>query len=505
MKKLFFLLFTILFITGCGSNKVNSNNEIDNISDVQKSDEIVDDVSQDSDLIQVSDDIIDFDSIDKSHFKIDFVIQNDRDLVFMPNYYSDIYGCEDEIDIVLKEWGELHFKDAEQKLLKIEKAIENSPKQYYPDDIVFVKEALGILYCDMAQYDKAYDYLVDAYVAIKDIYGENVAGSDSLFYIESMRLALCHYYYNVGDYESCIKEIQEMRDLYESTQSISPGLESCMLFLKVEIDNIEASIRKDYGDAQSALSLYMGNLDKCNAYIATSKDDTLGYMLKIKTAIYVGDWCSYYMKANPEWVNTGYETYEEALRLCDHFDGVLKEKFKCDILLKQVHLVAGQTSTEDIVAEKIQQAISIQEKLVEEAAYWDSVVDDYILCAEHYGFVLNDKETSVKYYERAEEIAREIYGEYHPKRVLLYESEGRYFVNKQAETEYAIECFLNCEEIYKNLLIEKSIKMAGIYVQLAGCYQVIGESELSKEYLEKSQAIYASYGMRIMTNDDAEK
>ncbi len=106
-------------------------------------------------------------------------------LLFVPSNFEDVYINGSKYQEGIDLWTKLQYDQAEECLLTIEHEIETS-KAEYPDDIAFVKEAIGCLYIDMARYDEAYDYLIDALINLREIYGDKVIYKCCLYGVVSL-------------------------------------------------------------------------------------------------------------------------------------------------------------------------------------------------------------------------------------------------------------------------------------------------------------------------------
>ena len=108
---------------------------------------------------------------------------------------------------------------------------------------------------------------------------------------------------------------------------------------------------------------------------------------------------------------------------------------------------------------------------------------------------------ALSYYDKALDIAQNIFGNNHPKTARVYESLGRFYGNRIEDIDQAIEYYNKGVEIYKNLLIEKNPTVAWMYLGMAGCYKYQGKDNVSNEYLEKGYEIYNALGIRILQTD----
>ena len=439
--------------------------------------------------------------IDTSGFRVNFDIHMTSSLIFIPNYFGDVYGTGNKYEEAIDEWTSLKYKEAEKKLLEVEESIASAENHYYPDDIAFVKESLGLLYYDMADYRRAYDYLIDAYVTMEDIYGGGItSGSSERFYPEAVRLALCRYYYSIGDYDRCLKEIQDLRDLDQDIEAVDNDAEYLKFFIEYMLNDIEATIHKDRGEYEASYDIYAKNIESCGDYINKNEDPTLGKILSINACKRLGDWFAIFL-GKEGYAEKANNYYEVALKICDYFSGDLKEKYRSEILLNHGKFLSNFESLRDNAWETLGEAIEIQEKLIADDKTSPDIIDAYIIYAEAYGFIEGDFDMAILYYDKALDIAKTIYGDYHPATAKVYESMGRFYGNKVLDTDLSIEYFEKSVGIYKDLLIENNIQVAGIYLQLAGCYKIKGEEQKSDDYLERASSMYDALGIHIMKAD----
>lgn len=477
LKKLFLVICLLtLILTGCGSSdKKTGTTEGTKESSTENP----------------------FSELDTTGFRVCYDIHMTQNLIFLPNYFGEVYGVGNKYEDAIDEWGVLNYSYAESKLLEVEQAIESADNSYYPDDIAFVKEALGLLYLDKAEYDKAYDYLIDSYVTMNEVWGEKkTTGTPEAYYSTAVSLALCHYYYDIGDFDTCMKELQDLKDQNTETTSVSAPMLDIQLFVEYIMNDIEANIDKDCGRYIDAYNLYVENSKKCSEYIKNSNDKTFGYILMINACTQLGDICGL-LSYNEEFKNSTDDFYEAALKYADKFDGELKDKYRSEILMKQGKFMFNFPEKHDQAMDIVDESIDIQERLKSEGKTSPDIINAYITFAEVYGFVENNTDKAQEYYGKADDIAKEIYGKNHPLTAAVYESMGRYYANRTDDIDKAIEFYNNCVEIYKNLLVENSSKIAFIYYHLAGCYKLKGDDIKSDEYLEKANTIFDALGIEL--------
>lgn len=440
--------------------------------------------------------------LDTSGFHVGYDIHMGSNLLFIPNYFGAVYGVGSKYEDAIDVWGDLDFATAEKNLLEVEEAIEKSENLYYPDDIAFVKEALGLLYIDMAIYDKAYDYLIDAYVTMDELYGDKKdLASGEQFYPEAIGVALCHYYYTIGDYDRCMKEIQSIRDDYEEVSKDGGILSDYQLFISNMLNDIEAGIYKDRGEIKKARDLYDKNLEACKDVINRENDPSLSYILGIDADTHMAD-CFSLFTTDSELAEKVNLFYDAALHLLEEFpDRGIKEKKKSEVLLKKGWYLSHFSDTQSEGRDLIEEAVRMQDELYESGHKAPDIVDAYVKSAEIYGFLDKDMDKALDYYDKALEIAETVYGENHPKIAMVYESLGRFYGNRTDNVDQAIDYFNKGVDIYNNLLIENNVQMAGMFFQLAAGYKIKGEDEVSDEYLKKAYDMYGKLGIHVLQQD----
>ena len=179
--------------------------------------------------------------------------------------------------------------------------------------------------------------------------------------------------------------------------------------------------------------------------------------------------------------------------------------YKSEILAKKGHFLCNFPDQLEDAMNAIDESRSLVEKLVTENGSSTEIINAYILYAEVYGFMLNDKENAFLYYDSAMELVQKTYGNNHPQIARILESKGRYISNRLDDTQKAIECYQEGIEIYKNLLIEANPVMARMYLGLAADYKWQGEDDLYEEYAEKGYAMYDALGIQLLKKNQTEE
>ena len=498
MKKLIILAVTLLMLTSCGSaieeSKSTSQEEYLEVT-----------TSIESKTEDATNSVNPFAHLDTSNYMVAYDIHMTKNLIFLPNYFEDVYGIGTKYDDAIEAWGNLEFSKAEKLLLEVEGVLGATNAYYYPDDPVFVKHALGILYCDIADYKKAYDYLVDAYVAMREIYGKR----ETLFlgerlYADAVGMSLCHYYYEVGNFDSALKEIQSIRDSWAEEGAAGAVIPELLLYIEYEMNDIEAKIHQDRGEYNEAYALLVDNVNTCEEYIKNHEGLSMGHVLDINAWMSLAD-CTSVFKAQQELVERTIKYYDLALEACKRFGDNLCELYKSEILAKKGHFLCNFPDQLEDAMNAIDESRSLVEKLVTENGSSTEIINAYILYAEVYGFMLKDKENAFLYYDSAMELVQKTYGNNHPQIARILESKGRFISNRLDDTQKAIECYQEGIEIYKNLLIEANPVMARMYLGLAADYKWQGEDDLYEEYAEKGYAMYDALGIQLLKKNPTEE
>ena len=418
-------------------------------------------------------------------------------LLFVPSNFGNEYISGLKYQEGIDLWTKLQYDQAEKCLLTIEHEIETS-KAEYPDDIAFVKEAIGCLYIDMARYDEAYDYLLDALIKLREIYG------DKALYTNAVSMALCHYYYALGDYERCLKEIQTLRGNNSTDYIQDNHFAYLKLFISVVLNDLEADICFNQYIFSKAYNLYVDNLNRCMDFVSAEEDATFSSALEVDALIALGDYCSTFT-SDEKLCSLADTVYEKALALVEHYEGEYKEAKKAEILMKRGYFLCNFSDRADSANESMKQAMEIQEHLYETDATYPGLVESYRLYAEYLGFILRDGEGADKYYQKAIKLCEQSYKHNHPETARIYESLGRYYGNRRRKYEEAAGYLREGIEIYKNLIIENDPLVARMYLQLAGCCRLLGDEESCQEYLEKNKEIETKLGYSHLTTGDAKQ
>ena len=416
--------------------------------------------------------------------------------IFVPSNFGKVYNNGTLYEEGINLWTELQYEKAEKCLLAIEDEIKTSGP-VYPDDMAFVKETIGCLYIDMAKYDKAYDYLIDALVTLQDLYGEKD------FYTNTVSMALCHYYFALGDYEWCLREIQTLRE-NNTTDSIPKGdrWEYLKLFINVVLNDLEADIYLNQFKMQEAYDLYIKNWRLCEESIQIEEDDTFSSAIEVDVLIALGDFYTNFL-TEEEYCELADKVYDKALSFCDYYVGDSVKAKEAEILMKKGYFLCNFADTADTAKESMEQAMEIQAHLYGTEGTYAGLVESYRLYAEYLGFALGDEDGADEYYQKALSLCEQTYKHNHPETAVVYESMGRYYGNRRREFEMANERFRDGIEIYNNLLIENNPLVAQMYLELAGGCRSLGDENGCQECLEKNKEIETKLGYSHMSLGDS--
>ena len=350
------------------------------------------------------------------------------------------------------------------------------------------------MYLDTADYDKAYDYLIDAYVTMQELYGTDG------FYTNAVSLALCRYYYCIGDYEGCLREVNRLRDDNASASGESNDSGYLSLFISYTLNDIEASIKMDRGEYNDAYALYKSNLELCDNY-RDAEGDGFDRNLETDLFIKVADLYAVFISES-KMASQAVDCYDFAIQLCDSYTGDFAKQMKSLALVKKGKFLTSFQGKAGEGIDILTQGLDIQVELYAEGKADPSYV--FIECTngDILGFIVGNKEEALYAYGQALDYAIDIYGKNHPETARVYECLGRFYGNRMGDIDQAITYYEKGIEVFRNLLIENNTMAAQIHLGLAGCYRSIGNEEVCTENLDKAYAIYDKLGIHILTRNE---
>ena len=443
-------------------------------------------------------------SLDESSHIICYDIQNLKYLILIPNYFGTLYHAGTAYEDAIDQWSSMDYSQAKANLERVKDSIVHSDTLYYSDDLAIIYNTLGCLNMEMANYGVAYDYLIDAYISTKELYGsDETVDEEHRFIYRAPALSLCHYYYVTGEYEMGLRQIQEIRDDIELYNDEIKRIEYLRVFFLYELNDIEATIFFDRGEYANAYNLYKNNTELVLQLKESedNQDNSFSSMLSIDLCTKLGDWFSCF-PLEQEYAEACVKMYDQAIQLADSYSGDYADSIKSNVLAKKGHFLFNVENQKDNAVQCLQDAIDIQTVLAKDnknlTPYY---IRTTVVIAESIGFSLRDYDEAVYQYNAASDDSLSVNGYNHPDTITVYESMGRFYANRMNDTERSIEYFNKALEICRNLLIEDSKIAAGINLQLAGCYKIIGNNEQSNEYLEKAHEIYGKLGIRILQTD----
>ncbi len=414
-------------------------------------------------------------------------------LVYEATDFPDLYTNGKCYREGMEAWEKLSYEEAADKFSSLKAEIEESGSKY-PEDKPFVELTLGCLYLDLARYKDAYDCIIDAYVSMQERYG---VGS---YYHDAAAIALCHYYKAIGDYDRCLKEIQSIRDNshFEDIKLRGKDIET---FIMVIARNIEAEVAYDRGEVVDSYNLYVESLKTLQEAIddETNNSDFFAAM-KVDIIAKIGD-ILYYMGS--DYAETSMKYFDLAITTVEeNYTGDYAAAVKGKIMAHKAYRLASYKGHQEEAAAIMEEAVSIQKNVYGYEEY-PGLVETKRLYGEFLGFVMKDKEAAIGQLEDAMRISTLAYGYNHPETAKVYESMGRLYENIIVDDVKALSSFLEAEEIYKNLLMEKTLLMAKTKLQLGALYKAMGEEEKSSEYLGSAYEIYDNLGIHVVTTEEA--
>ena len=438
---------------------------------------------------------------------IEYAIQMTKYLVFVPNYFDALYGIGSAYNTAIDNWVELNYSQAAAELMEIEQYLVQRNDLYYPDDLAIVQNSLACINMELADYRIAYDHLIDAYVTMYKLYGDVQDTPEELrFYYRAPALTLCRYYYIIGDYESCLSEIDRLREDIGSHNDENEAIEYLRLFILCTLNNIEGDVCDDRGRVGDAISLYMDSVRLCNNYRETHEDDMFVNILELELSYRMAEAFSQLQYTDVEYAKNAEILYNKALNILDAYAGdtAFGSGMKSYVLATKAHFLTDFSNRRQEALECLREALEMMGATYKQGKHILHYYETACTCAEIFGFVLGDYEEAIGQYNAILEDSLNHNGYNHPDTLLIYESMGRFFSNRMSDDEKGIECFSHALEICRNLLIENSKTCAQIYLQLAGCYKIAGEQEKSDDCLNKAYSLFENLGIHVLQADEVE-
>lgn len=420
-------------------------------------------------------------------------------IVFEPDDFTENYKNGDAYAKGIDAWTQLRYSDAEENFLMLEKEMQETGPAF-PEDRAFLCEALGCLYIDMAKYQSAYEYLLDAYVTMKEIYTQDP------YYQNAVSAVFCHYYYALGDYGRCAREVQSLLDNQVTDNPTVNRADILREFLTVILNNISAQISFDCGRYSDAWNTYTESLEMCQAAKDAYGDDG-SFMTAMQMNIFecMGDTA---YRLGMDYREAAITTfYDGALKILESkFSEPLADAVKARILAKKGYCLAGFEGKANEGLEIVADALQIQEELYSIDEPYPGLVDTYLKYGDILGFIYYDREGAETYYNKALALSLSAYGDNHPETAKVYETLGRFYGNRVQDGQAQAIVFLQqALEICKNLLTEDTALVANIELQLAGAYKITGDDASSDLYKEQALVIYEKLGIHLAGTAEAEE
>lgn len=417
-------------------------------------------------------------------------------LVFSPSDFTDFYSNGASFQEGINYWVQLDYQNAEHLFLNLENEMKANGVKY-PEDIAFVQLAIGTLYIDMAKYNSAYEYLISSYSSFREIFNRN-----SGQYENAASLSLAYYYYAIGNYDSCLKEINSLKTFYERLieDTREPELvEGLSFFFSYAIDSLEAQIRQDRNDLDGAFSLFDKIITEAKEQNSNdSPNSKFTQLMRINALIHIGD--LFYLGSNLyEGVTKTIGVYDYVLKILDKYpEDIYAKSLKAEVMAKKAYYFGSISEDNfDDAIKLIDEAISIQESINEKNKVYAGLANTYIYYGDMYGYIKKDFDRALLYYSKALEISEEAYGHNHPQTAKIYETEARFYGNRLLDFEKALEIYKEGLEICNNTLMENTLLAADIQLNMAGCYRLLDDEESYKEYIENANKIYDRLGVHL--------
>lgn len=434
----------------------------------------------------------------RSEESVDLNIVRASYMIYFPDDIEDIYDNGQAFESGIDAWNRLDYESALSDFESLNREISDDGA-VYEEDRIFIKTALGCLYNDLARYDDAYDCLLDAYVSCNEIYDNNSKVQ------AAVSLALCKYYIASGDYERCGRELLDLADAWSLDYEVTADDSNEEVFLELLKTNIEADMYYHTGDYINAYSLYFygSRWISLDAESIASVDKTDLYLVEADIYKNIGD--VLYAFGIPYSQNFIAFSEEALYKLDKYYAGNGEDEMRGRILLKRGYNLSSYEGYTEESLKNIEDAVEILESVYETEESFPGLVEAYSIYGDVFGFIKEDQDKAILYYEKALALAESVYGYNHPETAKVYERMGNFYGNKAGDNEAAEKYLNESLTIYKNLLIEETDSCANVYILLAGIYANEGDNELSLEYQSEASEIYEKWDRHIATADEVEE
>lgn len=428
----------------------------------------------------------------------------------------------EEYDAGIAAWRALDYPTAEEHLRAAQEA---AAAKYGTGSVqaACVDNSLGCLLLDMAQYEEGYDCLNSAYVTMKDAYG-----SDSVP-AQIVLTATTSYDFLTGDYDTCLKDVTSLAESPSdfSIYAAANRIKSKLLYargqytesIKTALEDIFACLYVKDKEAtwDNALEL--------NEYLQSLGEDhpfSPNNLLMIALLSYEVAEGYRAVVASPDAYNRAQKYYQAVHHICeDLIDGEDATVVLCAARRGEGFLQTNAmaidadgalvTRDESEVLDGASFLAILEDIRAKEGPLFGHDVDGYpglvdvdLATADVYGYLLDDKENALDWYDRALTRAEAAYGHNHPSTAEVLYRTANYHGNRLREDEKAIELVTEAIEIRKNILAEFTAKTSQYYTFLAGGYRLMGDEESSEKYLARAQEINEALGIWLLTTEKLE-
>lgn len=383
----------------------------------------------------------------------------------------------------LENWRRLDYARAKRDITKALGEIAEQQSQS-EIEVAKVNNSLGCLHLDMGNYDDAYDYLNDAYVTMRDVYGEESLAA------RAVRFSIAEHDFETGDLQTALKELQYIADNSD--------------------ENTEKSVLVSTGHLQARIDAAQGRYDDALAaldnVLALYDDIVQDGALLSELADYANDpQLSDDEKADYttaiQWIAQTYANKAEVLSQTGRKEEALATaQTGLDLCLNNVYigtknLVTSRLYQRLAVAESalgqttqalndIDLAMRIQLNLFDFEGVYPGLVDVYDAYADILA-TANKNAEAADYYDKAIDLAVSSFGENHPKTAFAC-SEKAWWLLTGGKADEAADLFERAATIRRNILAESHPEMAQLYLGLATAYDAMGNGSQSKEYADQA-------------------